>query len=394
MKKILTMLGLIVGLTVCALFAYGYTVMNGAENMMASTFDDLGLGSKDGVQFDSSKPFSILLMGIDTGDATRENPWDGRSDSMIVATINPKTSTTTMISLERDMLVDLLDTKGNSTGNLTKLNDAYAEGGPKMSLVNIQNLLGIKLDAYAFINMKGLVTLVDAVGGITVNNTLGDTISIEETEPDYKATVEPGVQHVNGDQALVYARMRHQDPEGDIGRQARQREVITQVVQKLLTMDSISKFKNILQSLDGNLKTNVKVNTNTLIQLMGYRSSFENMKSIKLQGVGEMVNEVSYQIMPEDNLLSAQNAMRLSLNEDTKKSLDPGIITFESYFGMSPSSYERPIETNTNSISQTVESYYLNLNGEEDKEAPVIATSESSNSVSSSSSTSKEESSH
>ncbi|MGZ7236572.1 LCP family protein, partial [Streptococcus pyogenes] len=79
----------------------------------------------------------------------------------------------------------------------------------------------------------GLRSLVDALGGITVNNTLGFTISIEAQEPAYRATIDPGQHLINGDQALVYARMRYDDPEGDVGRQKRQREVIGAVVQKL-----------------------------------------------------------------------------------------------------------------------------------------------------------------
>ncbi|OFI48350.1 hypothetical protein BG261_08700 [Floricoccus tropicus] len=386
------MLTMITVLTIGALFAYGYTLMNGAENMMASTFDDLGLGSEEGVQFDNSKPFTILLMGIDTGGAGRENPWEGRSDSMIVATVNPKTNTTTMTSLERDMLVDLLDKNGNPTGKLTKLNDAYSEGGPKMSIVNIQDIIGFKIDAYAFINMQGLVTLVDAIGGITVNNTLGETISIEDTEPDYKAIIKPGVQHLNGDQALVYSRMRYQDPEGDIGRQARQREVITKVIEKLLSMNSISNYRNIFESLSGNLKTNIKINSNTLMQLMGFSSSFETIQSIKLQGVGEMINDVSYQVMPENNLLSVQNTLRRSIGKDISDSLSPDIVTFEKYFGSSPGTYEIPsIAISKDNTSNT---YYLKKDGEPDKEMPVLETTESSNSGNSGTSTSQEESSH
>ena len=92
--------------------------------------------------------------------------------------------------------------------------------------------MNIHIDRYVLINMKGLVQLVDAVGGITVNNTFDFPISIEENEPEYTAKIEPGVQKINGDQALVYARMRYQDPEGDYGRQKRQREVIKKLLRR------------------------------------------------------------------------------------------------------------------------------------------------------------------
>ncbi|MBF0843650.1 LCP family protein, partial [Streptococcus danieliae] len=139
--------------------------------------------------------------------------------TMLLVTVNPDTKNTTMMSLERDIL-----TKISQKGEVTeaKLNAAYAMGGAELAIPTIESLMNITIDHYVMINMQGLVELVDAVGGIEVNNTFDFPISIEEQEPEYKATVKPGKQHINGDQALVYARMRYQDPEGDYGRQQRQ----------------------------------------------------------------------------------------------------------------------------------------------------------------------------
>ena len=94
------------------------------------------------------------------------------------------------------------------------MNSAYAQGGAKLAIKTIQDLLNIHIDRYVMINMKGLVQLVDKVGGITVNNPFDFDISIEENEPEYTAKIAPGRQEINGDQALVYSRMRYQDPEG------------------------------------------------------------------------------------------------------------------------------------------------------------------------------------
>ena len=243
-KKLLLTLTLVIFLFLGAVFAYSAIVLNKTEDVFKSTFSDLGLKSStkgDGI-IKATEPLTVLLMGVDTGDEGRSDPWAGQSDTMIVMTLNPKTHTTTMVSLERDMLTDIID-KNGKTLDTAKLNAAYANGGAVNAVSTIQQQIGLDIDKYALINMNGLKELVDAVGGVDVNNTLGETISIEETEPDYKATIEPGKQHINGDQALVYSRMRHQDPEGDIGRQARQREVIEQLVGKILSLNSISMRK-------------------------------------------------------------------------------------------------------------------------------------------------------
>jgi LCP family protein required for cell wall assembly len=185
-----------------AAFAYGYNVLNRTEEVLKSTFDDLGINStkKSDEIIKATKPLTVLLMGVDTGDGSRAERWEGQSDTMIVMTINPQTNTTTMVSLERDMLTDIIDKDGTML-ETAKLNAAYALGGTATAVSTIQQQIGLTIDKYALINMNGLKELVDAVGGIDVNNTLGDTISIEETEPDYTATVEPGEQHINGDQA-------------------------------------------------------------------------------------------------------------------------------------------------------------------------------------------------
>ncbi|GFH40284.1 LCP family protein [Lactococcus insecticola] len=351
-----TLLGLLIFVVVAlgAIFVYGKIVLDRTENVMKSTFSDLGITStkKTDEIIKATKPLTVLLMGVDTGDATRSDTWAGNSDTMIVMTINPTTNTTTMVSLERDMLANILDAQGHIT-DVAKLNSAYATGGAASAVRTIQHQIGLNIDKYALINMNGLKELVDAVGGIEVNNTLGETISIAETEPEYTASIAPGKQHINGDQALVYSRMRHQDPEGDIGRQTRQREVISQVVKKILSLNSVTKYEKILQAVSSNMKTDFSVNTSSLTSLIGYKDAFQKMRSIKLQGVGEMINDGSYQVMPAANLLSVQNALRLSLGQKTVDSLSDSIVTFDNYYGEASSEAVLPTVTTTVSGKST-----------------------------------------
>lgn len=334
-KKVLISFILALLLFLGAIFAYSAIVLNTTEHVLKSTFSDLGLKSskKTDESIKATEPLTILLMGLDTGDGGRAERWSGQSDTMIVMTLNPKTNTTTMVSLERDMLTNIIN-KDGTVVSTEKLNSAYAHGGAVDAVATIQQQIGLSIDKYALINMNGFKELVDAVGGIDVDNKLGETISIADTEPNYTATVAPGKQHINGDQALVYARMRHQDPEGDIGRQARQREVIEKLVGEILNLNFITRYQKILKAISGNMKTDFAVNGDSLKSLLGYKDAFQKIKSIKLQGVGEMISDISYQVMPAENLLSVQNALRLSLGKDTISSLSPNIVTFENYFGI------------------------------------------------------------
>ena len=182
--------------------------------------------------------------------------------------------------------------------------------------------------------MKGLVQLVDAVGGITVNNTLGFPISIEENEPEYKAVVEPGKQHINGDQALVYSRMRYQDPEGDYGRQKRQREVIQKVVQKVLSLNSVSHYQAILKAVSNNMQTNVELSSGSIPQLLGYQDAFKNIKSKQLKGEeATLADGGSYQIVTSEHLLEMQNILRKSLGLEEVTKLETNAVVYEELYG-------------------------------------------------------------
>ena len=216
-------------------------------------------------------------------------------------TVNPKTKKTTMMSLERDILTNI---KNGDETMQAKLNAAYANGGAELAISTVQKMMNIHIDRYVLINMKGLVQLVDAVGGITVNNTLGFPISIEENEPEYKAVVEPSKQHINGDQALVYSRMRYQDPEGDYGRQKRQREVIQKVVQKVLSLNSVSHYQAILKAVSNNMQTNVELSSGSIPQLLGYQDAFKKIESKQLKGEdATLADGGSYQIVTSEWLL-------------------------------------------------------------------------------------------
>lgn len=343
-KKILLMITAIIATTLVALGVYVTSAFNFSTNELAKTFKDYNTSDSEAIK--QTKPFSILLMGVDTGDSERKSTWQGNSDSMILVTINPETKTTTMTSLERDVLVTLSGPKDNDmTGVQAKLNTAYASGGAKMAIMTVQDLLDIEIDNYIQINMQGLVDLVDAVGGITVTNNFDFPISIAEKEPEYTATVEPGTHKINGEQALVYARMRYDDPEGDYGRQKRQREVIQKVMKKILALDSVSSYKKILSAVSGNMQTNIEISSSTIPSFLGYTDALSNVETYQLQGEGEMINGTSYEIVSADHLLEIQNNIKKQLGQKESDTLKTTAVLSEDFYGTYDSSYSSGYDT-------------------------------------------------
>lgn len=250
------------------------------------------------VNLDEKDSFSVLLLGIDTGDLGRTD--QGRSDAIMMATVNPTDGQTTIVSVPRDTYVDIV-----GHGTTDKINHAYAFGGAAMSMDTVQKFLDIPIDHYVAMNMAGIKELVDAVGGVEVNNDLkfeneGNTFDI-------------GKIHLNGEQALSYTRMRYDDPNGDYGRQGRQRNVVAAVAKKALSLDGVSQYKEVLSAIEGNMKTDMDFGMMQKIAL-DYRDAFKKVEQVQMQGDGFMQDGISYQRVSGDELKRVQQILKEQLD--------------------------------------------------------------------------------
>lgn len=328
------MLGALFLTTVVALGIYITTAYNYSTAELSKTFKQYRKADEVSHVIEQTEPFTILLMGVDTGSNERKERWVGNSDSMMLVTVNPKSKETTVTSLERDILVALSGPEDNDmTGVEAKLNAAYASGGAEMAIETVQDMMNIKIDRYVMINMEGLVQLVDAVGGITVTNHFDFPIKISDWEPEFTAVVEPGTHKINGEQALVYARMRYDDPEGDYGRQKRQREVIQKIMAKILALDSVSRYRKILSAISNNMQTDIEISTRTIPHLLGYKDALKKIKNAQLYGEDAEIDGGSYQLVTQKHMLEVQNAIRKALGLSEETSLKTTAVLYDTYYG-------------------------------------------------------------
>lgn len=352
-KKIILMFLSLLTVTVIGIGAYGLTILNQTTGTLSKTYKSFGNETN---VIAENKPMTILLMGVDTGNGSREDPWAGNSDTMILVTVNPRTKETTMTSLERDILTNV-----SSDGQTVqeKLNAAYAQGGAKLAIKTIQDLLNIHIDRYVMINMKGLIQLVDKIGGITVNNPFDFDISIEENEPEYTAKIAPGRHEINGEQALVYSRMRYQDPEGDYGRQKRQREVIKKIVEKVLSLNSLSHYKGIIDSVSDNMQTNISLDSNSLLQLLGYKDALSTIHQYQLKGEdATLADGGSYQIVTSKHLLKIQNIIRKALGMKEVKTLKTNAYLLDGDEELKESTSQEQAPSATSEGAPVYQEYY------------------------------------
>lgn len=248
---------------------------------------------------DQSKPFSILLLGADTGTDGRVDR--GNSDTMMLLTLNPKKKQTVAYSIPRDAMAEMV---GDKEKNVQKINAAYNIGLSKMAKSTVGSLLGVPVDYHVAINMDALEKTVDFVGGVTVTSDLN--VSFDGV------TIPKGTHHLNGKEALTYARMRYQDPRGDYGRQIRQQQILKAVVKKLEQPKYLVKVPDLIKKLGSDISTDLTTSQIDQIVLK-YNGSSKNMNFNQIQGKTAWINDSSYQVLPTETMQQASNKLRANL---------------------------------------------------------------------------------
>ncbi|KAB2332646.1 LytR family transcriptional regulator [Bacillus mesophilum] len=294
-RKWLKIIGIISVLLIVALGGYAYLVyksLNEAVDTMHQPIDREKSDKRvEQITLEEREPFSVLMLGVDEREGDK-----GRSDTMIVLTVNPNTQSIKMLSIPRDTRTEIV---GHGTED--KINHAYAFGNEEMSMATVENFLDIPLDYYIKVNMEGFKDIVDAVGGINVNNKMAFSQSGKQFEE--------GNIELDGDAALAYIRMRKQDPNGDFGRQERQRQIIQGVIRKGISFNSLTNFDDIFDALGRNVRTNMTFAEMRDIQ-KNYRDAAGTIDQLQISGSGEYIGSIWYLIVPEEEKVRVQNELK------------------------------------------------------------------------------------
>ena len=230
--------------------------------------------------FKDNKSVNILLLGVD------ERPGDkGRSDTIILLSINPNTDSMIMLSVPRDTYVNI------PGRGMDKINHAYAFGDVDLAVQTFEEAFNLPVHYYVRVNMEGFKEGVDALGGVTIQN---DQEFSQGGNQFSKGTI-----HLNGTQALDYVRMRKNDPRGDLGRNDRQRKVITAAIDEFASFSSITKVGNILDIIGGNVKTDLDMKSMQTL-FSDYRGARHNVKTLEINGTGKTLDLWYYMVSDEE----------------------------------------------------------------------------------------------
>ena len=258
-----------------------FEVNDGYEEFLANTksiltFDEnITVTTETGSDKDvTSEPFTVLIIGTD----------EGRSDALILASFNPISMQLTMTSIARDSYVPIACYSGNSSD---KINHARTRSR-QCTIDTVEDLMDINIDFYFESNFAGLVDMVDAVGGIIIDNPYEFVGQESDTRGKYTVWVPAGVNRLNGEQALAYARERHLYATGDIQRQSNQQQVIQAFLTEAMKLTDVNKALAILDAAGDNVSTNFTIDQ--LISLFNYctqkmnRSYVQNANVINIVG--------------------------------------------------------------------------------------------------------------
>ena len=222
-----------------------------------------------------TEPFTILIMGVDSEKDGLNANAAFNGDTLMLITFNPKTLNATIFSIPRDTYVPIACRKNAEY----KINSSAAYG-TKCVIDTIEQLTEIKIDYYVKINFKGVVNLVDSLGGVDVD------VPKKFCEQDsnrrfgqYEICLDKGYQHLNGEQALAFARHRHTLQRGDIDRTRNQQIIVEAVGKKMLKNTSFSDFQKILESISSNIASNIERD-----QILSFYDTIKQMLLNSLNG--------------------------------------------------------------------------------------------------------------
>lgn len=240
------------------------------------------------------KPFTVLVMGIDSTASTLSKNATGNGDALMMVTFNPKTLNATIFSIPRDTYVPIACFENQKENKITHA----AWNGESCMIKTIENFTGINIDYYVKINFQGVVKLVEALNGISVDVPLDfcESNSKRSTKNENLICLKKGIRTLNGEEALALARHRKTLTTGDLQRGVNQQLVVQGILNKLKSVKSANQMLNILDTVSQNMDTNF-----TTKQILSFydiaknlfltstTDNLINMKQLYLQGASQMI---------------------------------------------------------------------------------------------------------
>jgi polyisoprenyl-teichoic acid--peptidoglycan teichoic acid transferase len=304
---------LIASLAICAT-AYGVYLTKQVKHAADSAHEELDGREVSTLRDNKVEPIhdnvSILFVGVDDSDNRGQGSDHSRSDALILATLNNKTHTIKMLSIPRDSYVYI-----PKVGYRDKITHAHAMGGTLTTIETVENLLDVPIDYYVRMNFNAFIDVVDALGGIEAEV----PYALHELDEFDKFTInlKPGMQHLNGSEALALARTRKQD--SDIERGKRQQEILSAIINKAASVSSLTKYDDVIKALGDNMKTDM-----TFTEMKSFLSYLSEgvprIDTLTLDGSDDMSTGIYYYKLNQQSVNEVKETLKNHLGLDKTSS--------------------------------------------------------------------------
>ena len=281
-KIVLWIIGIILGIFIIGIggvYIYGNYMFNKVEKIEVDK-NDVGITEEVEEKLSpySNSIINIALFGVDSADVST-----GRSDSIIIATIDTIHKKLKLTSVMRDSYVNI-----SGIGN-DKINHAYAFGGPQLAIKTLNENFNLNIEDFVAVNFESLPKIIDMLGGVTIDITSEEVSHI----PGISSA---GTYNLNGAQALSYSRIRYATG-GDYVRTERQRTILTKIFEKILTINPMkypSLLNEVLPMVQTSLDYSKILELGTEVLKMGVTTLEQERFPLDGYCQGEMINGVYY----------------------------------------------------------------------------------------------------
>lgn len=300
----------IVFLIVCGFFIFAMAQKWLASQQTIIEGTSQGVVSLESGEKNTIGNINILMMGIDSVEGTH------RSDTIFVLGVNPSKKKVTMLSIPRDTRV-LVENKAR------KINEILPRYGESTLRSVIEDLLKIKINKKAEVGFESFISVIDTIGGVDIN--IEKVMNYDDNHGNLHIHFKPGMNHLDGQQALNYVRFR-KDAMADLGRIKRQQYFVKAVITKMINPATIVRLPSIIENIFQYMDTDF-----TVSELLTICSAFEDfdikLKSLSLPGEARYIDKISFFIPYQEEAIAIGDSYFTDMAVfELEKNFEPGKI--------------------------------------------------------------------
>ncbi|MEW9502275.1 LCP family protein [Jeotgalibacillus marinus] len=319
-KRVLIFLVLPLFLLGTSTVVYATYLYKQAQSAVNKSYDDLNRNQsdiRDQMVDPATDDVSILFLGVDSSDSRESQGMtsdNSRTDAMVLATLNNEKKSVNLVSIPRDTLTYIPE-----VGYEDKIAHAHAFGGPQASMETVESLLDVPVDYYVRMNFNAFIDVVNSLDGVSIDVPFE---FFEQDSSDKKDAIHllPGMQTLDGEEALAFARTRYYD--NDIERGKRQVELIEAIMDKSTSATSINKYSSVIQAVGQNLKTNLTFDE--MKSFISYAVSSDlSVENLSFQGEDTSIDGIYYYQPDITEIWSLQETLKNHLGLNDTDSTSP-----------------------------------------------------------------------